>query len=430
MKKIFEAAAMFFLLTATILCGGCDDSGSSVIQRPEGYSRNETPLPEKIITDVYFDATVSMKGYTTLAAGNVYRTLPDILSDIGGSAGEVKFFAFGEEVKPIEGRNYRNFSSPEPYNELITAVHNVIDKSDPAHLSIIVTDLFESNADWSNISQKIRDKFFANHMAVGVIGIKNSFKGEIFDVGLNAAKFDYDSYDYPYRFRPFYLLVIGQENSVKDFMEKFKQKQTLQNEMGFLLLSENLSEVSNDFSKMNLQTMENFFSDNRLALENKSDREFGIDKFNDPAMFTLNFKYQPPLGACPINMSELKSDIKIFALDGEEWTPLNADDAKITLTPAEGDENTFEVKFEMIPENNLQEGKINFVHAEISPNEKGYLLPEWVTAWNMANVDVDPENFIGSKTVNLVQVLGSLKSSVYSATRPALVNINFVIDAK
>ena len=88
------------------------------------------------------------------------------------------------------------------------------------------------------------------------------------------------------------------------------------------------------------------------------------------------------------------------------------------------------MKFEMIPENNLREGKINFVHAEILPTEKGYLLPEWVTAWNMANVDVEPENFIGSKTINLVQVLGSLKSSVYSAARPALVNINFVIDSK
>ena len=430
MRNIFlKALALSVIIVGGIFCNGCGDS-EGVIQLPENYRRSETALSERVDVDVYFDATVSMKGYTTLAAGNVYRTLPDILSDIGGSMGEIKFYGFGENVTELDGREYRKFSSPEPYNEIITAVHNVIDKADSSHLSIIVTDLFESDSDWTNISKKIRDKFFANHLAVGVIGIRNSFSGEIFDVGLNAAKFQYDSYDYPYRFRPFYLLILGQETAVKNFMLKFKERQTLPNDTGYLLLSENLSEISNDFSKMTLQTPENFYVDEKLSFADKTIKEFGIDSFGKPATLSLNFNYAPPLGACPLNMAEMNSDIKIFALEDEEWEPLSNATAEITLNAVEGEENNFIVQFKVLPEDALKEGRINFIHAELSPSEKGYLMPEWVRNWNMPNVDVDPANFDGSKTINLIHVLGSLKDSVFVASRPALVNLNFVVDAR
>ena len=429
-KNFFAMIAICSTIMIGIFCGGCGDDETPRLQTPEIYRRS-APVQEQVAVDVYFDATVSMKGYTTLAAGNVYRTLPDLLSDIGSSMGEVKFYGFGEKVKELAGREYRKFSSPEPYSELITAVHNVIDEADAEHLTVIVTDLFESEADWSNISNKIRNKYFANHMAVAVIGIRNSFSGEIFDVGLNAAKFEYDSYDYAYRFRPFYLLVLGQESAVKDFMLRFKERQTLPNETGYLLLSENLSETSNDFSKMTLESMENFFANDKLSLADKTSREFGVDKFTDPASFTLTFNYNPPLGACPLNMEEMTPDVKIFSLNGEEWETVSEDvEAKLTLTPVDDEKNLFTVQFKIMPEDCLKEDRINFIHAELSPSEKGYLLPEWVRAWNMPNVDVEPANFDGSKTINLIHVIGSLKNSVFAASRPALVNLNFFVYAR
>lgn len=409
---------------------GCASEQEAAIQLPEDYQHSESLLTEKVNVDVYFDATVSMKGYTTLAAGNVYRTLPDLLVDIGSSMGEVKFYAFGENVKELAGREYRKFNSPDPYIELITAVHNVIDKADSSHLSVIVTDLFESEADWSNISKKINDKFFANHMATAVIGIRNSFNGEIFDVGLNAAKFQYNSYDYPYRFRPFYLLIMGQESAVKNFISKFKERQTLPNDTGYLLLSENLSDMSNDFSKMNLQTMENFFVNDKLNLADNNVREFGVDKFNEPASFTVDFSYSPPIGACPLDMSNVNPEIKIFALNDEGWEQLVNSDAKITLTTIEGQDNAYVVQFTTLPEETLREGKINFVHIALAPSERGFLLPQWIRNWNMPNVDVDPTNFDGSKTINLIHVIGSLKDSVFSTAHPALINLNFVVDCR
>lgn len=415
MKK-FLSLALIFLALMLIGCGEDD----LTIELPEDYRRAENFNFESADVDIYFDATVSMRGFTTLAAGNVYRTLPDILNDAGNSMGSVKFFSFGESVTELDGRDYRKFSSPEPYREIITAVHNVIDKADAAHLSIIVTDLFESDADWSNISKKIRDKFFAEHLALGIVGVKNSFSGEIFDVGLNAAQFHYDSQNSPQRYRPFYLLILGREAAVKNFMRKFSERQTLPNETEFLLLSENLSESAD----LTLQTQENFFANDRLKLPDKNIREFGIDDLHGDAALTLNFTYKPPLGAMSLNFFELKPQIKIFALTGNEWQILSAD-AELTLTPI--DENNFTVQFKIAPEN-LREGQINFVHAELAPSESGYLIPDWVGKWNMANVDADTRNFDGSKTANLIRIVASLKDSNFAANHPAFVKLNFLVD--
>ncbi|MBO4400673.1 MAG: hypothetical protein J5809_02380 [Selenomonadaceae bacterium] len=430
MKRNFYAIIFSVLtLASAFFAGGCGEEDAGELTLPAEIADSKpAPVPQKISTDVYFDATVSMQGYTTLSAGNVYRTLPDLLSDIGGSMGEVTFYSFGENISRIDGRDYRRFSSPDPYTEIITAVHNVIDKSDAAHLSIIVTDLFESDADWSNIAQKIREKYFAHHLAVAVIGIKNSFNGDIFDVGLNAASFRYDSNAAPERFRPFYLLILGHEETILDFMYKFRERQSLPNETQYLLLSENLTTTTSDFSKMNLLEMENFFADSKFNLDETNAREFGLDKFTEPATFSVQFDYNAPLGACPLNMNELDSSAKVSALEEGEWTPLSRNDVQITMTPAEG--SSYVVKIELTPEKSLREDKINFVQASIAPTARGYLLPDWVSRWNMANVDVAPENFDGSKTINLIHVLGSLKDSVFATTHPALINLNFLIDAR
>ena len=411
------------LLALSLLLVGCGNKIQDVPPLPGTLPNVLTS--EKIDTDIYFDATVSMKGFTTLAAGNVYLTLPDLLGDLSSSAGDVKFFAFGEQIRPLDGRTYRQFATPEVYTEPITSVANVVDRADTNHLSIIVTDLFESESDWSNVTQKLREKFFANHLSVAVIGIRNSFYGEIFDVGLNAAKFRYNSFDNPDRYRPFYLFVMGRDDIVKNFLRKFNERQTLPNDTGYLLLSENLTETPSDFSNFELGEVENFYSDDTLGLDNRV-KEFGIDKFSDSASFIFSWQYNPPLGACPIDLSAVDTEIEIFSVNGEEWTPLNSNDVRISLLKDNRQSDIFLIKVSLTPEKSLAEGKLNFVRIKVMPKEQGYRLPLWVELWSV-NVDASAKNFDGSKTLNLNRVLGSLKDSIFSASRPAIMQINFVV---
>ena len=422
MKK-FLLICLFLVPSSLFLFTGCGNKIQTVPPLPGTLPNVLTS--EKIDTDIYFDATVSMKGFTTLAAENVYLTLPDLLGDLCGSAGEVKFFAFGEQIRPLDGRTYRQFTTPEVYNEPITAVANVVDRADTNHLSIIVTDLFESESDWSNVTQKLREKFFANHLSVAVIGIKNSFYGEIFDVGLNAAKFRYNSFDNPDRYRPFYLLVMGRDDIVKNFLRKFNERQTLPNDTGYLLLSENLTETASDFSNFELGEVENFYSDDTLGLDNRV-KEFGVDNFSEAASFIFSWQYSPPLGACPIDLSDVDTEVEIFSVNGEEWTPLEKNDVRVSFLKDNRQADIFLIKVSLTPEKSLAEGKLNFVRIKIMPKEQGYRLPLWVDLWSV-NVDGAAKIFDGSKTLNLTRVLGSLKDSIFSASRPALMNINFVV---
>lgn len=415
---------LLIICVAVVLISGCGNQIESVPPLP-GTLPNALTAPDKLDTDIYFDATVSMKGFTTLGAGNVYITLPDLLGDLCGSMGEVKFYSFGEQIRPLDGRSYRQFTTPEVYTEAITAVANVVDRADTSHLSIIVTDLFESDSDWSNVTQKLRDKFFANHLAVAVIGIRNSFNGEIFDVGLNAAKFRYNSNDNPERYRPFYLLIMGRDDAVKSFLRKFNERQTLPNDTGYLLLSENLTETASDFRSFELGEVENFYSDDTLGLE-ASVKEFGLDKFNEAATFMFSWKYEPPLGACPLDLSAIDTAIEIFSVEGEEWTPLPSNDLRISLMRDKRQSELFLIKVALTPEKSLTEDKLNFVRVKVMPTEQGYKLPPWVELWSV-NVDGAAKNFDGSKTLNLTRILGSLKDSAFATSRPALMNINFVV---
>lgn len=445
MSKFLNLLVMFMVMFMVIFVTGCG-SESETLKFPEFPIASSEIKSEKMDVDVYLDATVSMQGYTTLAAGNVYRTLPDLLYDLGSNMGEIKFYGFGAQIQALEGRNYRQFTTPTPYTETITAISNVVDAADTNHLSIIITDLFESDADWSNVVQKIRSKFFENHLAVGVIGIKNSFSGKIFDVGLNAASFDYDSYDYPYRFRPFYILIMGNEFNVRYFMEEFKERQTLPNDTEYLLLVKNLSALSNSLSDQEVLEMNNLFREDKFNLTKDGIREMGVKSFNEPSTFVLKFKRETPLGACPFEPS-LKSKIKVFTQEKEAWKPLteNEFDVKIAtsgeeeqeispdtdfyaeIKPVEDAEDTFTLKLTFTPGRFLNPDEINFVNISISPTGKSYKLPQWVANWSMVNVDVSPNDFDGTKTVNLTRVLGSLKDSLYSAESPNLINLNFVL---
>ena len=422
-SKPCDMKNFLLIICAAILISGCGNKIQTVPPLP-GTLPNALNS-EKIDTDIYFDATVSMKGFTTSAAGNVYITLPDLLGDLCGSMGETKFFSFGEQIHALDRINYRKLTAPEVYTEPITAVANVIDRADTNHLSIIVTDLFESESDWSNVTQKIRDKFFANHLSVAVIGIRNSFGGEIFDVGLNAAKFNYNSHDNPDRYRPFYLLVLGQDNFVKNFLRKFNERQTLPNDTGYLLLSENLTEVPSDFSNFELGEVENFYSDETLGLDNRV-KEFGLDNFSEPASFIFGWQYNPPLGACPLDFSDVDSDIEIFSVENDDWTPLNSNDVRFSLLKDDRQADISLIKVSLTPEKSLAEGKLNFVRIKVMPKEQGYKLPLWVELWNV-NVDGAAKTFDGSKTLNLTRILGSLKDSIFATSRPALMNINFVV---
>lgn len=414
-------------LGVALLAGGCGDDAADApeITMPPVVATAQADVEQQVPVDVYWDATYSMQGYTTLAAGNIYRTLPDELGDLGSAMGEVRFYRFGESITELKGREYRQFSNASYYTEVVTSFGSVIDAADPTHLSVVVTDLFESDSDWSNVTQKLKEKYFAQHLAVGIIGIRSSFNGDIFDVGLSAAKFNYNSADDPAKFRPFYLFIMGPEAKVEELMTRYHDRTGDSANVNYLLLSENMTDVAADFSKLKIADMTNLYEDSTLDIKDKRIREFGISDMDKDASLTIALNYEPRIGALPLAMDKLRYTALIYSLADGEWQANETDDDAIKADIAsDGDSYSWQVH---IKPDALAKGKVNFLHVALVPDEKSLKLPDWVRAWNMANVDVDPNAFDGSKTINLVHVVESLRASALAAARPALANINMVI---
>lgn len=410
-------------------CGISDDSADTV----EVPSIAFAPVQEenqKIDIDVYWDATYSMKGYTTIDQDNVYRSLPDDLDDIGNSLGEVKFFGFGKDIMPLEGREHRKFASADAYDQTITAIHNVIQNADTNHLSIIVTDLFESDSDWSNVTKQLKEKYFSQHLSVAIIGVKNPFNGEIFDVGLNAAKFNYNSGNDATKYRPFYMFIMGQDSDVKKFIKSWKEKYNKSNEIHYLVMSENLMDESADLSNMTVTDSENIYADSRLNLPGNSLKEYGIDSPDEKSAITTRFVYSPTEDGCQLDMSKLKTKAEVWYIKDGQWQKSEKNsDINCTFKADENQENNYLVSLDFTAGKTLEPSSVNLIHVAVQPDSSGLILPDWINSWNMDNsvVNASPDQFDGSKTINFAHIISSLKDSVLSTANPSLVNMNLVI---
>lgn len=426
-KKLLYCLCALFM---TMLFSGCNpdpEQEESALPAISFAPVNEEK--EQVDTDVYWDATYSMSGYTTIDQNNAYRSLPDDLDDIGNSMGEVKFFSFGKDIKPLEGREHRNFANAGTYNETITAVYNVIEKADTDHLSIVVTDLFESDSDWSNVTKQLKDKYFSKHLTVAVIGIKNPFNGKIFDVGLNAASFEYNSGNDPAKYRPFYMFIMGSDSDVKKFITSWKNRYAKSNEVQYLVFSENLMDKAADLSNMEIKESDNLFDNSgNLAMSNDTIKEYGIDSMDEPSSITASFTYTAAADGCKLDINNLKPGIEVMSLKDGQWQKVEkSGDAVASFKEDESQPGNYLLSLHFTGEKTLEPSSINLVHVAITPENTGLILPDWVRAWNMDSSIANGGGFDGSKTTNFLHIMESLKDSVLSAGHPSLVNMNMVI---
>ena len=125
-------------------------------------------------------------------------------------------------------------------------------------------------------------------------------------------------------------------------------------------------------------------------------------------------------------MSTVDTFVETFSADGEQWTQLEGGDLRVSLMKIDKRPDNLFVKVALTPEKTLARDKLNFVRAKVMPTALGYKLPMWVDLWSVT-VDGAAKTFDGSKTLNLSRLLSSLKDSVFVASRPALLTIDFVV---
>jgi hypothetical protein len=369
-----------------------------------------------------------MRGFTETDSFSFYQqTIPLLESSIiNNLKGEKVFYKFGNKSEVLKDRDYLLSQKPSFYADANfntkTLIENVLENANPQSLTVVVTDLFQNNADVNQLSEKIKSKFITANLAVGVLGIKSQFKGMVYDVGSNNYTFPYQSSDEA-TFRPFYILAFGSHANIaryfdaleQDGVKSFPAKQRV-------ILSPNLTDKLASYlgadvvDKKNINELSGTIVSNDQNLNNFG--EFRVRDGAKPAAVEVQLPFRQLPGT--VNLSEqLEPEVSSLLCATAQST-----DAKYTSSFAPQPEASqaldinakiikpggIDLKINIAPEK-LEKSGVNAFHLILRPKQS--VLPDWVGEWNMTDSDVsvwhkNPKQFDGSRTYNLQHFLQTL----------------------
>lgn len=415
----------------------------------DAFSRLE-PVSEGLSVDLFFDATLSMRGFVSTQTTSSYQLVIPLLERgviEGWKGGQASFFKFGDDIAPLPGRQYLEvikptFYSDSKYNRK-TLIERVIDRSAQDHLTVIVTDLFQTNADINQLSEKLKQKFIANNLAIGVYAIRSQFDGPIYDVGPDAYSFKYTSLK-PETDRPFYLLTFGKHAEIAHYFDVLdKAGLNAIVERHSLIFSRYLASQYISFSRAKLKTADRI---SEISTSNLLTGRFDDDRVKafklTKSKPTARFSSELPCDSLVKNVMEYGSDLtaEVTAWRGEdkggkELIQVESPQARKALTvgakllPEQPPYNKLQLEANISTSDFPVPGLYQY-QILLRPNH--FALPGWVSVWNMRDEDVrrwhqSPSDFNGAKTYNLENFLGTLQGAVLSATQPKIGDVYFYI---
>ena len=391
--------------------------------------------------DLFFDATLSMKGFVTTQTPTAYELLVPMLERSvieGWKGGQIRFYKFGDDIVPLPGRSYLDavkeaFYSDSRLNRR-TLIERVIDKADTNSLTVIVTDLFQTNADINQLSERLKEKFLVNNLSIGVYAIRSEFAGLVYDVGPNAYSFSYKSTKAD-NGRPFYLLAFGKHSDVAHYFDVLETSGlNATTEKHTLIFSSHLLGRPIGFAGSKLKTADKIseISTSNLLMS-------GFDDDRIKAFKITNGKTAAKLGAEISYNSQLSNVIQHgsgLTVDVTAWKGEDKGGKELVLVENPQALRAFRVDAKLAPDQipfnkiqlqaNLDVTELpaaGIYEYRIVLRPDHYALPGWVANWNLSDEDVahghrTPSEFNGAKTYNLENFLGTLQGALLSTTPP------------
>ena len=251
----------------------------------------KVPVTENLAVKVYLDGTASMAGYTNKNAPSVFKDIMKSIEPVFAArwkSNKVEFVRFGDNYVPFNEENFLNFEREDFYQDKDTRLDNVIKDTDNKNLSIIITDLFQTNQHYTSLCNALESKCFGQQAdrSFAIIGIKSQFKGRIYDIANDHPPIEYTSEEgNEATYRPLYLLVVGNDADVKVFAYEFQRQPKFKHAK--------VSLFTNEYGYYSKLALGKDFGKTKSGFQNKGDQDGIIHikakaggKVNDKLAFT------------------------------------------------------------------------------------------------------------------------------------------------
>jgi hypothetical protein len=390
------------------------------------------PVSKKLNIDVFIDGSVSMLGFVSPGDFTYYSKTLQILQDTaitGSPDGHVTFSKFSSQVNRLGEQEVLKARRLDFYNGPATRIDKVIETASDKNLTILITDLFQNEADTALLIRKITDKYLRLGLAVGVVGIRSQFSGQVYDIGINDLNFNYNSgFENPKRFRPLYMMLLGKHADIENFFELLKHNGFNKfPETQYVIFSPYLVNPPPAFADAEFETMTKMIEISGLVDSNIKDkrlRQFRIKAMNGG--FRIAFELNPLPYTLSYDSKQLEANIIIskFSPQGKTMS-INPDSNIITV----GNFSTLKQKLVFDTEiHSLVEKGVYIFDITIFPTFTAYKNPLWFSEWDMKTERIaewrkNPLKFEGSTTFNLERLLTGLWQANWQIQKPKVAHI-------
>ena len=402
--------------------------GQSGSNRPS-HGESSTTLTARI----FFDATVSMKGFVKVGAAQysrVIRLLENVVLS-GWADGQVEFYRFGTHVEPIDRDSYLRVRKLEFYEDsrikLKTHIEKVIDhetregsdSGNEGRLAIIVTDLFQTNNDTNVLVARFKDNYLKKNLAVGILGIRSHFDGVIYDIGNNRGPRPYTGD------RPFYLLAVGRHSDIAHYFETLIDASGL--EARTVIFSRDLIQPLASFDEGTLDSVKNLVRVNDISPDrNVAVKQFRVRRNADKAGFSIALPYRPLPHATVFNPNRLEASVVAYYCDASETKEIS-DPAKYVDVSTELVGQELRITTSINPKT-LSRKRVYLCEVHVRPEVNGFGIPAWCSfgedGWDMGL------EFDGSRTRNLGDLGRSLSQVTARIHRPKIGKLFFYLEKR
>lgn len=434
------------MIVTTLSFLGCANKSSSSrqVEKPKIVDQSKS---EAIDINVYIDGTYSMSGYVNYSGSTIYD---EALKNIETTAmanwkqDNIQYLKFGDSIQSLSYEQFLNFNKVSFYQEKDTSLQKVIDSMDTAKFNILISDMFQTNQDINSLVKSLKNICFNDDSkAMALIGIKSQFNGKVYDVGKNYASFSYSSTEEKESYRPFYMMVIGNEADVRAFADNYIKNLKQDDLVKAVLFSKNMGtnallSSGKGISNNNKEKIANMAQISTMLGSNSDILQYRLKLDEKKSGFNSILTADGVIGNVPDNFSEFTCNVEKWDTDGKngKFTSIKANDfvevAGSNVGLRDGNVNlNLLCKFNPSGINRI-EGKYR-VNLSLFPSKENYLQSNRVfEEWNFYNeLAITPEKLhaTGGKTLNITCFVDMISMLNYEMNKPGFYNIYVYLEA-